>query len=140
MATSPRPKAAGNKTAADTSAAVVQFMAALQHPQKAAIEALRTILCTADPSIAEGVKWNAPSFRTTEYFATTHLRMKAGVGVIFHLGAKVREHASVRIDDPEGLLTWIAKDRAVVAFSGIDDVIGRGAALQDVVRQWIRHV
>ena len=30
------------------------------------------------PGIREGVNWNAPSFRTTEYFATTNLREKDG--------------------------------------------------------------
>ena len=128
------------KTAADTSAAVDEFMVTLEHPQKAAVAALRDVMRAADPAIAEGVKWNAPSFRTHEYFATTHLRAKIGVGLILHLGAKVRDDAAVQIEDPEGLLAWLGPDRAVVHFADVDEVHARELALQNVVRQWIAFV
>lgn len=65
--------------AADTSAAVDQFMASFDHPFKAETGTLYQALLGVDPSIAEGIKWSAPSWRTTEYFATTHLRSKAGL-------------------------------------------------------------
>ncbi len=136
----PTPQPARKTTAADTPAAVDQFMANLEHPHKAAIELLRQIICGADPSIAEGVKWNAPSFRTTEYFATTHLREKDGIGIILHLGAKVRERPSFQIDDPQGLIKWLARDRALINFAGVEDVKAHEAAIQGVVRQWIVSV
>jgi hypothetical protein len=121
-------------------AEVDSFMARLRHPHKPAIEAIRQIVRGADPVIAEGIKWNAPSFRTTEYFATTHLRAKDGVAIILHLGARVRDTGGVTIDDPDGLLNWLAKDRAMVALAGVDDAWNRQSALQHVVRQWIRHL
>ncbi len=136
----PRATSAPKKPSADSSAAVDAFMASLVHPHKVAVEALREIICRVDPSITEGVKWNAPSFRTTGYFATTNLRAKNGIGLILHLGAKVRDHASVAISDPQNLLTWLAKDRAMVSFAGVEDVRAGKAALQTVVRQWIRFV
>ena len=136
----PKPPLERTKTDADTAEAVDAFMATLEHPHKAAIEALRTIIAGADPAIAEGVKWNAPSFRTTEYFATTHLRGKDGIGVILHLGAKVRETPSFQIEDPQGLLKWLAKDRALVNFAGVQDVKAHEAAIQGIVRQWITSV
>jgi hypothetical protein len=46
----------------------------------------------------------------------------------------------VSIEDPEGLLEWLAKDRAMLTFTGVDDVRARQSALQRVVRQWITHV
>lgn len=128
------------KTSTDTTAAVDAFMTALEHPHKAAIAAIREVMRRADPSIGEGVKWNVPSFRTQGYFATIHLRAKVGIGLILHLGAKVRKEASVHIEDPDGLLVWLAADRAVVHFADVDDVRGREAALQAVVRQWIAFV
>ena len=127
------------RTPADSTAAVDELMASLEHPDKATIEAIRQAIRNADPSIAEGVKWNAPSFRTNEYFATTHLRTKNGVGVVLHFGAKVREIGAVSIEDPEGMLTWPAKDRAMVTFTGVEDVQARTPALQAIVRQWIQH-
>ncbi len=127
-------------TVADSSTAVDAFMASLEHNHKPAIEALRQIICGVDAAIGEGVKWNAPSFRTTEYFATTHLRDKKGVGLILHLGAKVRDIPSVPIDDPEQLLTWLAKDRAQLSFTGLNEVQARAGALQGIVRQWLAFV
>lgn len=99
-------------------------------------------MLSADRSIAEGIKWNAPSFRTTEYFATTNLRGTSGVRVIFHLGAKVRELPAdgIAIDDPENLLKWLGKDRAMVGFNGPSELDANQAALHSLVRQWIAHV
>jgi len=126
--------------ATDTSAAVDQFMTTLDHPHKTAIETLRQLICAAHPSIAEGVKWNAPSFRTTEYFATTHLRTKDGVGVILHLGAKVHEVPTFQVADPDGLIKWLARDRAMISFAGVEDVKAHASALQAIVRLWILSV
>ncbi|MDH5829038.1 hypothetical protein QFW80_00675 [Luteimonas sp. M1R5S18] len=72
----PAAPATRHATPADTRAAVDALMATLTHPHKASIEALRAAILAVDPSIAEGVKWNAPSFRTHEYFATFHLRAR----------------------------------------------------------------
>lgn len=129
-------------TAADTSTAVDQFMATLDHAFKAEIETLRQAIPTAHPSIAEGIKWNAPSWRTTEYFATTHLRSKTGLGLILHLGAKVRAlpAGGVAIDDPAGLLKWLGQDRAQVEFSSAADLHAKLPALQALLRQWITHL
>lgn len=129
------------KASADTSAAVDAFMTVLEHPHKDAIAAVRDVVRGADPSIGEGVKWNVPSFRTHEYFATTHLRAKIGIGLIFHFGAKVRDDpGGPRIEDPDGMLVWLAADRAVVHFADVHDVTARQAALQAIVRQWITFV
>jgi hypothetical protein len=134
------PKTARKTGAADTAAAVDNFMSSLDHPHKDLIEVLRQLICGAEPSIAEGIKWNSPSFRTTEYFATTHLRAKTGVGLVLHLGAKVRDIPSVPIQDSEGLLTWLGKDRAMINLSSLDEAQARAPALQDIVRQWIKFV
>jgi hypothetical protein len=125
------------KKTPDTSEAVDAFMAGLEHPHKAALAALRAVMLSADTTIREGVKWKVPSFRTDEYFATAHLRAKVGIGLILHLGAKVRTDATIRIDDPDGFLVWLAPDRAVVHFADLQDVHARGGALQNIVRQWI---
>ncbi len=132
----PRPR----PPAADTVDAVDQFLAKLDHPHKDAIEALRRLIRDADPSIDEGVKWNAPSFRTSEYFATTNLRDPEGIGIILHVGAKVREQVSFQIEDTKGLLKWLARDRALMNFAGVEDVKAHGDAIQSIVREWIRSV
>lgn len=131
-----------HRSTADTSEAVDRFLEQLQHPFKAEVLALRRIVTATDPSVREGVKWNAPSYRTSEYFATTHLRAKSGVGLILHLGAKLRDlpAGGVVIEDPSHLLHWLSKDRAAVQFTSLTDLESQASALQAVLRQWIRHV
>ena len=131
-----------HESKADTAQAVDVLLSSLKHPATAEIQMLRAIVCEVSPSIQEGVKWNAPSFRVDEYFATINLREKQGVGVVLHFGAKVRDVAAGResIADPDRLLKWLAKDRATVSFSGKDDIAARKPAFQAVLRQWIRFV
>jgi hypothetical protein len=120
---------------------VASFLALLVHPRKAEILALRQIILGTDPGIAESIKWNAPSFRTVEDFATMHLRAKDSVGIVLHLGAKKRsDTTAVTIDDPESLLTWLAKDRAMATFRDMSDVEAKRAAFEAIIRQWIRFV
>ena len=128
------------KIAPDSTAAVDVFMATLEHPCKSMIEALRTIILAADPRIAEGIKWKSPSFRIEHYFATTHLRCKTGIGLILHFGAKVRELpvGGAQIDDPAALLTWLAADRAMIGFADANALQANEAALQSIIRQWIK--
>ena len=139
---SAKPRKPAHATAADTSEAVDAFMQSLQHPHKAAIEALRRIIRGATPDIREGMKWNSPSFRTTEYFATTNLREKAGIGLILHLGAKARSlpAGGIAVPDPGKLLKWLAKDRAMIVFKDGKDVAKRKDSLVALVRAWIAHV
>jgi hypothetical protein len=135
-------KPRSHASAADSAKAVEEFMLALEHRFKVEIQAIRSLILGADPSIGEGIKWNAPSFRTTEYFATTNLREKNGVGVILHLGAKVRDATpdGMPIDDPEKLLTWLARDRATMVFKGMDDLNAKKAAFVGIIRSWIAYV
>ena len=121
---------------------VEAFMRALSHPRKAEIESVRTLLRGADPSIEEGIKWNAPSFRTTEWFATVNLRAKDGVQVIQHLGAKVKAKGwtGMTIADPAGLLEWLGKDRASVVFADAKSIAARKKEFAALVRDPLAHV
>lgn len=128
------------RISADTTQAVDAFMRALDHPLKAQLETLRRCILDAHPSIREGIKWNAPSFRTVEYFATFHLREEAGFSVVLHLGAKARQGERPEIKDPCGLLDWRGKDRALVRFASAPDVASLGDAFTSIVREWIAFV
>ncbi len=46
------------------------FLDKLDHPRKPEMIRLREVLLAIDPAIGEKIKWNAPSFRTREHFAT----------------------------------------------------------------------
>lgn len=120
--------------------AVDAWLLALDHPQKEVIAALRTVVCSADPGITEGIKWNAGSFRTTEWFGTFNVRGPKGprpVTLVLHLGAKVRQDGA-EVPDPTGLLTWLGKDRASITFPDAAAVAARAPALRELVRAWVR--
>lgn len=121
---------------------VDDFMRDLEHPFKAEIQALRSIILGADPDVTEGIKWKVPSFARGEYFATLHLRAPDGVHVIFHLGAKVRDLGpeGIAVADPTCLLQWLAKDRAIAKFRDVADIESRRAELEALVREWIAHL
>jgi len=127
---------------ADTTEAVDALLKALVHPFKLEIQALRAAILDADSSIRDGVKWNAPSFRTQEYFATVNLRAREGFGVILHLGAKVRakDAPEIKVQDPSALLEWLAPDRAMVCFKDKHDFEDRRAAFVKLIRAWIKLV
>ena len=127
------------RTAADSTAAVDRYMADLDHPHKIEIQALRTLILGIDPAINEGIKWNAPSYRLLEYFATTNLRVKGGVGIVLHLGAKVRQTA-VQIDDPAKLLTWHGPNRASFIVRDMAALRAHTPALKMILSQWLPYV
>ncbi|MBX8465839.1 DUF1801 domain-containing protein [Deinococcus sp. RIT780] len=121
--------------------AVTAFLAALEHPHRAQIGELRAVILAANPAIREEVKWNAPSFRLADHFATFKLRPESTLQVVLHTGAKVRaEPLVMHIDDPAGLLAWVAPDRAVLTLRDPDTVAAHSDAVQGIVRQWIAQL
>ena len=138
------PKGSASKPARAATAGddVDAFLDALDHPHTAGDPHPAADHPRRRSAIAEGIKWNAPSFRTSEWFATFHLRAKAGVQIILHFGAKVRDRSGARaaIADPESLLTWLGDDRASAKFRDAADVEAKQSAFAAVIRQWIRHV
>jgi len=144
VATAKNPKptkpAKPSKAGKAASSTVDDFMRATDHPLKAEMQAVRDIILGVDAHIGEAIKWNAPSFATSEHFATFNPRATDCVQIIFHFGAKVKDAAKPVIDDPAGLLEWLGKDRASVKLKDMKTVKSNRAALEAIVRQWITHV
>lgn len=141
----PKKTAAAKRTAPLKDDDVDAFMAALHHPMEAEIEAVRRIIRDAAPSITEGIKWNGPSFRTTDFFATlnnpSNPRTQDHVALVLHTGVKAKGLTlQGRIADPEGLLHWVAKDRCLVTFRDAGEITAKRSALQHIVRAWIAHL
>jgi len=132
----------GPEASDSTDKAVQAFLLELKPPLKRVVETVRQIILGASAGIHESIKWNAPSFGTTEYFATLNLaRTQDHVILILHTGAKPRKlKLRGRVADPTGLLKWLAGDRCLVEFDGMQDVEARRTALAAVIREWIKHV
>ena len=133
-------KAAEPKKAPASRDEAGDFMAALDHPLKKDIEAVRRLILGASPAISEGVKWNSLSFRKSDWFATVNLRSKDVIQLVFHTGAKAKDNPELRIPDDNGLLLWLAKDRALVTLGSGKMIKANRAAFEAIVRAWLRHV
>jgi hypothetical protein len=105
------------------------YMARLDHPLKAEVQALREIIKGVDPQITEQVKWNAPSFSYKGYMATFNLRPREHVHLVWHNG--------VVLQDPGGLLEGSYPDRRMTYFTGMADVEAKRPALEGLVRRWV---
>jgi hypothetical protein len=138
----PPKKSKPSSPRASAPAQLEAFLAAMEHPHKQAIFALRAIISSVDRRIREDIKWNAPSFHTSEHFATFNLRHTRGVQIVLHLGAKAKANSTLRADvaDPESILEWRGVDRATVTFVDLADVEAKESALRGVLQQWIARL
>lgn len=130
------------KPAAKSDPGVAEFLRGLNHPLKKDIETVRKIILGVSPKIAEGIKWNSLSFRTSEFFATVNLRSKDRVQLVFHKGAKVKDNSTgvMQIADPRGLIQWLARERCLVTVGSGQEIAGNRAALAAIVRKWIAQM
>lgn len=124
-----------------TDSAVDEFLRELDHPLKKEVEAVRKIILGVSPKIQEGIKWNAPSFCTSDYFATVNLRNQGGearVWLILHTGAKKKGTVMQgKVSDSDGLLKWLGNDRCMMTFSDSKDVKKKRKTLEAIIREWI---
>jgi hypothetical protein len=123
----------------NASPAVERYLNALDHPLADAIADLRRAILVSDPGIAEHIKWNAPSFRYAgDDRVTFRLPPQGGLQLVFHRGAKPKDANGFQFNDPHGLLTWVAPDRAIITFRDAADVETRQAATVETVNRWMR--
>jgi hypothetical protein len=128
-------------TAKAANESVDAYLAALQHPHKEGVQVLRNAILSIDASIREEVKWNAPSFRLEDHFATFRLRPENMFQLILHTGAKVKKNPKqFLLDDPQGLLKWATKDRCTIAFKSNADATSKSAAVKKMVKEWISQL
>lgn len=119
---------------------VTHYLNALEHPHKSAVLAVRDLILAIDSRIKEEVKWNAPSFRIEEHFATFRLHPVPICQLVLHTGSKVRKvGVRMEIADPAGLLKWASADRCIVTFSSGADAEAKMASLKVILKSWIKQ-
>lgn len=114
--------------------AVDEYMAALEHPFKAEVEALRQIILEANPKMHERVKWNSPSFYYQVDLAAFHLRETKRVHIVFVF------YKGQMIHESNGILEGDYKDRRMAYFYSMEDVLAKKEALQKIVNDWIELI
>ncbi|QYR21440.1 DUF1801 domain-containing protein [Paenibacillus sp. sptzw28] len=135
------PETSGKKSTKSGRQQVLEFLNDLEHPLKEEIEEVRKIILSANDSITEHIKWNAPSFCfNNEDRITFNLQGKGFFRLVFHCGAKVKDHAMNKplFEDTSGLLGWVTADRAIIKLTDRLDVESKRAKLTEVVTEWIK--
>ena len=118
-----------------------KFLAGIEHPMKAEVEMVRSLILSASLNIQDGVKWNSLSFQTSDWFATWNQQGTDQVEFVLHLGAKVRaEDIREMIPDPASLLKWLTKDRALLVIRDAADLGAKRDAAKALITEWIQHV
>lgn len=108
------------------------YMRDLEHPLKAEMEAVRSIILGAHPGITEGIKWNSPSFYYKGDMVVFHTRSPEHLLLVFPNG--------IVIGDESGLLEGDYVDRRMAYFRSMDDVRAKQAALENAIRGWVRYM
>ena len=133
-----RPK---TKTTSVGSSAVADFIAKMEHPHKAGIEQLREMILGLDGQVSEEIKWNAPSFKLNDHFATFKLQPPKNIQLVLHTGAKAKSNAKAfSVDDPDGLLKWPATDRCVLTLRSTAELESHQGEVLRILRQWIAQL
>lgn len=108
---------------------VAAYLTELEHPLKAEIEAVRTIILGANAKIKERIKWAAPSYYYGVDLLTFNPRMKNKVHLIFH------DIAIVNVASP--LLEGDYKDRRMMYFENMDDVQNKQQELERILNEYV---
>ena len=119
---------------------VDDYLAALSHAHLDGIRRLRAAILVAEPRLVEHIKWNAPSYGLgDDDILTMRLAPRDAFQLVFHRGvAKVE--GSVAVDDPEGLLVWKGRDRAVLDLVTTARVAELEPQVVALVRGWVAAV
>ena len=107
-------------------------MKALDHPLKKEIEAVRNIIKNSNSKIEERIKWNAPSYYTTEDLLTFNPRATEQVHLVFH------HPLIVKIKSP--LLQGDYKDRRMVYFKNMKEIRSNKKELERIINELVKVV
>lgn len=108
---------------------VDEFMDKLEHPLRAEMEAVRSIIVNANSKIEEDVKWGGPSFYYKEDLATFNPRIKNYVALIFHKG----ELLNIKSD----FLEEASKGKVYAKFYSMEQVKENKELLEKMVNTWV---
>jgi uncharacterized protein YdhG (YjbR/CyaY superfamily) len=112
---------------------VANYMEKLEHPLKAEIEAVRTILKSTNANLEERIKWNAPSYHLNEVdLVTFNVRMANKVHLVFHHIAIV----GIKSDLLEG--DYI--DRRMMYFENMADLESKKEELVRVIEEIVKKL
>ena len=120
------------KSKLSDSDALQEYMGKLEHPLKAEMEVLRTIIKNSNTKISERIKWNAPSYYYKEDMVTFNQRDVKRVHLVFH-------HPTI-VNINSALLEGDYKDRRMTYFSTMQDVQLKKKELERIMNELIEFI
>lgn len=119
---------------------VDDFMNGLDDTQRLQVQKLRQYILDEAPSLAEHIKWNAPSYVKDDEDRITFNTMNKEhvVKLIFHMGATRKEDKMARpILKNATLLEWVSDIRGYMTFSNLEEVTSNENEIKRIVREWL---
>lgn len=114
------------------------YMKELVHPQKSEIEYLRKSIHSALPGAEENVKWNAPNFTINGIDCITlKINPPGKLYIVFHCGVKPNKQLNKEnFAEHTAILTWKDEFRAVMVFTGMDEIERSKKEIQTICKKW----
>lgn len=131
----------GSAALAPASAEVEAWLARFPPPLRQQVDAIRAVFHALSSHVVEEIKWNTPSFRASDDFATLHLRDPTKPMVVFHTGVKAKGLVlRGRIDEPPGRIDWRAPDRCLFKLGPAADRAESLPALRRFAIDWMARM
>jgi hypothetical protein len=120
---------------------VEAFLATLDPDRLAQVSLLRALILGVQPGLTEHIKWNAPSYQWDgEDRITFNLQNKERqVRLVLHMGATTPENKKGKpvLDDETGLLVWQSDIRALLSFTGVEDITAKQEPVKTLLTRWL---
>jgi hypothetical protein len=115
-----------------TPLSVDTFMLDLNHPQKELCNTVRNFIKSTDSSIQERIKWNAPSYYTSEDFLTFNFSRKETLLLIFHHPHIDTIQSDIFDSKPKG--------RAIMQLHNEDDFMNKAESIKQTIHSIVKHI
>lgn len=105
------------------------------------VMSVRELIFSAEPSLRETLKWNAPNYTYNgEDRITFNIMNKQEiVKVIIHTGASKKEDKSGKpiLDDVSGMVVWNSDIRGTISFESFEDIQAKSVQFKKIIADWV---
>jgi len=120
---------------------VSDFLTSLDDSQRAQVDAVRSIIVAAEPTLIENIKWNAINYiyKDVDRITFSVLNKENKVKLVLHKGSQEKEDkkANPIMTDETGLITWISNIRGTIMFEDLEHITQHEGQLTKVVKKWL---
>jgi hypothetical protein len=105
------------------------------------IMSVRELIFSAEPSLQETLKWNAPNYTYNGEDRITFnvINKQEIVKVIIHMGTSNIEDKSAKpiLEDTSGIVVWNSDIRGTISFESFDDIQTKSGQFKKIIADWV---